>query len=70
MVCIENLQIGRGSPPASATAISASPYDRGFETIVALDKLSKGGTVEPFIKTGTEVCTPEDALTTYGKVAN
>jgi ribose transport system substrate-binding protein len=50
--------------------IGQRPCDMGFETIMALDKLSKGGTVEPFIKTGTEVCTPEDALTTCGKVAN
>ncbi|MBA1139850.1 sugar-binding protein [Mesorhizobium neociceri] len=50
--------------------IGQRPYDMGFETIMALDKLSKGGTVEPFIKTGTEICTPEDALTTCGKVAN
>ena len=42
----------------------------GFETIMALDRLSKGDTVEQFIKTGAEVCTPEDALTTCGKVAN
>ena len=42
----------------------------GYETIKALDKLTKGETVEPFIKTGTEICTPEDAMTTCGKVGN
>ena len=50
--------------------IGQRPYGMGFETIMALDRLSKGGTFEPFIKTGTEVCTPQDALTTCGKVAN
>lgn len=49
--------------------IGQRPYDMGYETIMALDKLTKGETVEPFIKTGTEVCTPEDALTTCGKIA-
>jgi len=48
--------------------IGQRPYDMGLEIIMALDKPSKGG--KPFIKTGTEVCTPEDALTTCSKVAN
>jgi ribose transport system substrate-binding protein len=50
--------------------IGQRPYDMGYETIKSLDKLTKGQPVEPFIKTGTEVCTPENALTTCGKVGN
>lgn len=50
--------------------IGQRPYDMGYETIMALDKLVKGEKVEPFIKTGTEVCTPADAMTTCGKTDN
>ena len=40
----------------------------GYETIKALDKLTKGESVPPFMtKTGHEICTPEDAMTTCGK---
>ncbi|WPE22965.1 sugar-binding protein [Shinella zoogloeoides] len=49
--------------------IGQRPYDMGYETIMALDKLTKGEKLEPFIQTGTETCTPADALTTCGKVA-
>ena len=42
----------------------------GYETIMALDKLTKGETVPPMMMTGMEVCTPENALTTCGKAAN
>jgi len=50
--------------------IGQRPYDMGYETIKALDKLTKGESVPPFIKTGTEICTPEDAMTTCGKTTN
>ncbi|GGE11499.1 ABC transporter substrate-binding protein [Aureimonas endophytica] len=50
--------------------VGQRPYDMGYETIMALDKLTKGGKVEPMIITGTEVCTPENAQTTCGKSAN
>ena len=48
--------------------IGQRPYDMGYQAIVALDKLTKGESVPPMITTGTEVCTPADALTTCGKV--
>ena len=35
--------------------IGQRPYDMGYETIMALDKLTKGESVPPFIKTGTEI---------------
>jgi ribose transport system substrate-binding protein len=49
--------------------IGQRPYDMGYETIMALDKLTKGETLPPMETTGVEVCTPENALTTCGKVA-
>lgn len=49
--------------------VGQRPYDMGFETIVALDKLTKGEKLPPVIITGTEICTPENAQTTCGKVA-
>lgn len=42
----------------------------GYETIMALDKLTKGETLPPMVITGAEVCTPENALTTCGKTSN
>ena len=50
--------------------IGQRPYDMGYETIMTLDKLVKGEQVPPMIVTGTEVCTPADALTTCGKVGS
>lgn len=50
--------------------VGQRPYDMGYETIMALDKLTKKETVPPMIITGTEVCTPENAQTTCGKTAN
>ncbi|MDQ0474762.1 sugar-binding protein [Labrys wisconsinensis] len=50
--------------------IGQRPYDMGYQTIKALDDLSKGKSVPPTIITGTEVCTPEDALTTCGKAGH
>lgn len=47
--------------------VGQRPYDMGFETIKALDKLTKGEKLPPMIITGTEVCTPENAQTTCGK---
>lgn len=47
--------------------IGQRPYDMGFQTIKVLDALTKGKTVPPMTVTGTEVCTPENALTTCGK---
>lgn len=48
--------------------IGQRPYDMGYQTIMALDALTKGKTLPPMTVTGTEVCTPENALTTCGKV--
>ena len=50
--------------------IGQRPYDMGYETIMTLDKLTKGEKVPPMIVTGTEVCTPKDALTTCGKTGS
>lgn len=50
--------------------VGQRPYDMGYETIMALDKLTKKETLPPMIITGTEVCTPENAETTCGKSAN
>jgi ribose transport system substrate-binding protein len=48
--------------------IGQRPYDMGYQTIKALDDLTKDKKIEPYIQTGTEICTPEDAMTTCGKV--
>ena len=50
--------------------IGQRPYDMGYQTIKALDDLTKGKTLKPMIITGTEICTPENATTTCGKVGN
>ena len=47
--------------------VGQRPYDMGYQTIMSLDALTKGETVPPMVITGTEVCTPENALTTCGK---
>jgi ribose transport system substrate-binding protein len=49
--------------------IGQRPYDMGYQTIKALDDLTKGKSLPPMIITGTETCTPENAMTTCGKVA-
>ncbi len=47
--------------------IGQRPYDMGYQTVKALDDLTKHKTVPPMIVTGTEVCTPDNAMTTCGK---
>jgi ribose transport system substrate-binding protein len=49
--------------------IGQRPYDMGYQTIMQLDALTKGKKIEPYIQTGMETCTPDNALTTCGKVA-
>lgn len=46
--------------------VGQSPYQMGFQAIKALDTLTKGGTVPPYIDTGFVKCTP-DMADTCGK---
>lgn len=46
--------------------VGQSPYRMGFQAIKALDTLTKGGTVAPYIDTGFVKCTP-DMADTCGK---
>ena len=46
--------------------VGQSPYQMGYQAIKALDTLSKGGTVPPYINTGFVKCTP-DMADTCGK---
>ncbi len=50
--------------------IGQRPYDMGYQAIKTLDDLTKHKTVPAMIVTGTEVCTPDTAMTTCGKIAN
>ncbi len=46
--------------------VGQSPYQMGYQAIKALDTLTKGGTVAPYIDTGFVKCTP-DMADTCGK---
>jgi ribose transport system substrate-binding protein len=41
--------------------VGQSPYQMGFQAIKALDTLTKGGTIPPYIDTGFVKCTPDMA---------
>ncbi|HUN52223.1 MAG TPA: hypothetical protein VMU42_13955, partial [Candidatus Sulfotelmatobacter sp.] len=48
--------------------VGQRPFEMAYKAVKALVDLTSGKTVPPSIVTGLEVCTPENAMTTCGKL--